>query len=281
MSLRNFLLSALASSQIAFGSDSPLHEKRESTAHNVHGIMGHSWEKSIHPHSEVSSGFQHNHILDQGQFMEGNFSFLGLHGSIDNWSAYYHWLQDDEMFEHRAGILYSSPLSKGVNLTTWLSGTYEFSWSTHQGSHDWGIDKHHKKSTDHAVVHQTPDSDTDPIFYFGFSARVEAILQENNRSITSVNGWAEYDFGNQETLFIHGWIQHVRNLGLGIEFITRARIVHILETDSSHLREWSVWIFGVGINMPIWEPDTWSLKVEWQITTRNDKTALIGLSRAF
>lgn len=279
MSLRNFLLTALASSQMTLGSASPLHETRESTAHGVHDVIQHSWEKSIHPHFEISSGFQQNHILDQGQFMEGNFSFLGLHGSIDNWSAYYHWLQDDEIFEHRAGILYSSVLSKGVNLTTWLSGTYEFSWLTHQGSHDWGTDKHHKKSVTHKPVHH--DSDADPIFYSGFSARVEAILQQNNHSITSVNVWAEYDFWDQEALFIHGWIQYVRNLESGIEFITRARIVHVLETNSSHLKEWSVWIFGAGIKMPFWEPDTWSLKIEWQITTRNDKTALIGVSRAF
>jgi hypothetical protein len=86
MGFRNLLLAAtLASSQLASGSDAPtVQNAQHSTSQKSHDVIGHDKHQK-HPHIEVSAGFEHNHLLPQGQLMEGNFSSLGIHASLGNW----------------------------------------------------------------------------------------------------------------------------------------------------------------------------------------------------
>lgn len=76
MILRNLFLSAVASSGIVLGSDSPTRDGSESISSQRH---------DQHIHLQISTGFEVNHILDQGKFIEGNFAFMGIHAHLDHW----------------------------------------------------------------------------------------------------------------------------------------------------------------------------------------------------
>lgn len=90
MGLKNLLFAAtLASSPLVSASD-PVHNPvvnntKGNTVQKVHDSLEHTDKHALHPHVEISAGFERNHLLDHGQLMEGDFSSLGIHGSLGNW----------------------------------------------------------------------------------------------------------------------------------------------------------------------------------------------------
>ncbi len=89
MSLKELLFAAtMATSQLASGNDAPLPVQNATnhTSQKVHAsLVEHGEKHALHPHVEISAGFEHDHLLDHGQVMEGDFASLGIHASLGKW----------------------------------------------------------------------------------------------------------------------------------------------------------------------------------------------------
>ncbi len=277
MSFRNILLSVAASSQIALASDS-IDNQINTAAQGVHDIVHHDRDQRGHSHVEISSGLEQNHIVRQGQYMEGDFYFVGLHAVLNNWGVYYHWLEGgDHVSEHTWGVTYSVQ-SDNTALTAWISASSETSWWAHQVVPHRDDVSHKKSYKNHE--NDSHESDSQSLFYLGFSAQAEAIINQNNQRKTSLIAWAECDIGWMDATFLWWGVEHTHYFPLDIEFVTRARVVDVLSARWGHLKSWVVGLFDAGLQIPFWE-SKWSIDLEWQVTTRGEKTSFIGLSRTF
>jgi hypothetical protein len=88
MSFKNFFLSAaLGSSAIVSGNESTssVENTQKNTSLQVNASLQDTEKHTSYSHFEVFAGFEHNHLLENGQFMEEDFSSLSVHGSKDNW----------------------------------------------------------------------------------------------------------------------------------------------------------------------------------------------------
>jgi hypothetical protein len=279
MSLKSLLFAAtLASSSVVSGAEPhhPVEQTKGHTSQKVHDSLEHTGKHALHPHVEISAGFERNHLLDHGQLMKGDFSSLGIHASLEDWWAYYHWLQaQDSSLEHKAGITYSKTLHPGFVLRAGLSGIYEVVWSEHGASHGpahknepSGHDEHEKKEPVHAK-----EKESEPVLestlYAAASLELEAILAQNKHSkILWTVGW-EYDFGVLDTSFVHAWIEYIHDIG-GVQLTTQAKVIHVLGTKSSHVETWTLWVLDAGARIPL--SKNWSLDFWCQFTTRGDTT---------
>lgn len=279
MNLKSLLFAAtLAWSSVASGAEPhyPVEHTKGDTSQKVHNALEHGEKHVLHPHVEISAGFEHNHLLDHGQLMKGDFSSLGIHASLENWWAYYHWLQaQDSSLEHKAGLTYSKTLHPGLVLRAGLSGIYEVVWSEHVAPHGpahkdspSGHDDHDKKEPVH---HETKKNEPvlESTLYAAASLELEAILAQNKHSkILWTLGW-EYDFGALDTSFVHVWIKCSHDIGR-VQFTAHAKVIHVLGTKSSHIEGWTLWVFGAGVKIPL--SKNWSIDFWWQTTTRGDTT---------
>lgn len=83
MNIKSLLFAATLAASPAVGSDVPNHQNK--TSQLVHESLESNEQHTLHPHVETSTGFEHNHLLDHGQLMEGDFFSLGIHGSLEDW----------------------------------------------------------------------------------------------------------------------------------------------------------------------------------------------------
>lgn len=285
MSFKNLLFAAtLASSSLVSGSDVPsLEHVRDKISHKTAASLNNK-EHPTHLHAEVFAGIEHNHLLDHGQLMEGDFTSFGIHASLNNWWAYYHWLQAEKSsLEHKAGIVYEHSLNNSFILKTGLSGIYEVAWSEHGSSHlrvseESSSHDPHKDTTHHKPEKHEPVLDS--TFYAAVSAEVEGILSQGENHKTSFKFWGEYDLWPLDTFFMNTGLEHVQKIG-GIDLITRAKIINVITTDSTHVQEWILWVAGLWVKIPFWKAKKWFLDLDGQITTRGDTAGKFGFSRTF
>lgn len=83
MNIKSLLFAAALASSPAAGSDVP--NQQNKTSQQVHESLKSNEQHALHPHVEISTGLEYNHLLDHGQLMEGDFFSLGIHGSLEDW----------------------------------------------------------------------------------------------------------------------------------------------------------------------------------------------------
>jgi hypothetical protein len=109
---------------------------------------------------------------------------------------------------------------------------------------------------------------------------MESILMKGKKRETTLALWWEYSIGDVNTSFLYANIKHVEDLNI-LQFTVSAKVIDILDTNSSHMEKWILWVWEFELKVPIWTSQNCFFDVGWQITTRGDKTGKIGFSRTF